>query len=151
MKLDGKIYKLIKTKKYFKIHKIFFFVQGVNQNSSDRLSTKQKLCTIKFTSYQLLNQIAIKTLNASIYYKNKFVIKSNTFLVKPHLNYKFLKHLTLNTFNSLFFELLLIKFNNRVYSPNSLKNIYSFNYFEKNLLFYQFCKAHLKNWYKLSK
>lgn len=151
MKLDGKTYKLIKTKKYFKTNKFFFFVQGIHQNSLDRLVAEQKLFTIGFTNYKLLNQIAIKTLNTSIYSKNRFVIRSNTFLIKPHINNKFLKHEILNTLNSLFFEVLIIKLNNKIYSAKSLKNIYSFDYVGMKLLFYQFSLTHLKNWYKFSK
>jgi hypothetical protein len=98
-----------------------------------------------------LNQIAIKVLNISIYSKNKFVIKSSTLLLKPHTTTKFLKHKILNTFNSMFFELLIIKLNNKLYSANSLKNIYSFNYKETKLLLYQFGTTHLKNWCKFSK
>ena len=151
MELDIKTYKLTKTKKYIQNSETFFFVQGINQNSLNKLYTEQKLFTIGFKSYKLSNRIAIKTLNASIYSKNKFVIKSTTFLIKPRINNMFLKHVILNTFNSLFFEVLIVKFNNKLYSTNSLKNIYSFAYKETKLLFYQFNVTHLKNCYKLSK
>lgn len=151
MKLDGKTYKLIITKKYFQTNKILFFVQGINQNSLNKLYTEQRLFTIGFKNYKLLNRIAIKTLSVSIYSKNKFVIKSTTFLIRPRINQIFLKHVILNTFNSLFLELLIIKFNDRLYSASSLKNMYSFTYNETKLLFYQFNTTCLKNWYTFSK
>ena len=151
MKLTIKDYKIARTKNYFKSGNFFFFVNGLNRNSLDWLLTEQELKTIGFNYYKVLNKIAVKTLNTSIYAKISPAIKGSTFLVKPQKIKPFLKQTILTTFNPLFFELLIVKFNNRIYSADSLKNAYSLEYKETKLLFYQFSLTHLKTYSKFSK
>ena len=151
MKLSVKDYKIIKTKEYFKKSDLFFLVNGINRNSLDWLIIEQGLKTIGFDYYKVLNRTTITTLNNSIYPNISSVIKGSTFLLKPPLNKSFSKHTILTTFNPLFFELLIIKFNNKIYSMNSLKSAYSLQYKETKLLLYQFSSTHLKTCYRLSK
>ena len=151
MKLSVKDYKIVKTKEYFKTNNLFFFVNGINQNSLDWLIVEQGLNTIGFNYYKVLNKTTITMLNNSVYTNVSSVIKGSTFLLKPQLKKGFSKHTILNSFNLLFFELLIIKFNNKVYPMNSLKNIYSLQYKEAKLLVHQFSSTHLKTCYKLSK
>jgi len=151
MKLKIKDYKIEKTKKYLKVNNFFFFINGINQNALDWLLTEQKLKTIGFSYYKVLNKTTVKTLNTSIYKKTCPIVKGSTILLKPQKSQPFLKQTVVNTFNSLFFELLIFKFNNKIYSVNSLKNTYSLNYKEAKLLFYQFNLTTLKICYKLSK
>lgn len=151
MKLNVKDYKIVKTKEYFKKNDLFFFVNGTNQNSLDWLIIEQGLNKIGFNYHKVLNRTTITTLNNSIYIGMSSVIKGSTFLLKPQLNQCFSKHTILNTFNPLFFELLIIKFNNKIYLINSLKSTYSLQYKETKLLLYKFGSTHLKTYYKLSK
>lgn len=151
MKLSVKDYKIIKTKNYFKTNNLFFFANGINRNSLNWLVAEQKLKTIGFNYYKVLNKPTIKTLNNSVYTYISFMVKGSTFLLKPYLNKPFIKHTILNTFNPLFFELLSIKFNNKIYSANSFKSVYSLEYRETKLLLYQFSLAHLKTCYIFSK
>ena len=151
MKLSVKDYKTVKTKEYFKASKLFFIVNGINRNSLDWLLIEQGLKTIGFNYYKILNKTVLKTLDNSIYNNTKPVINGSTFLIKPQTNRHFLKQTILNTFNPLFFELLVIKFNNRVYPVTSLENTYSLKYKETKLLFYQFNLTHLKTGFTVSK
>lgn len=151
MKLSVKDYQIIKTKKYLRSNNLFFFVSGINKNSLDWLLTEQGFKIIGFNYHKILNKTTIKTLNTSIYSNISLTIKGSTFLVKPQKNKHFLKQTPLNTFNPLFFELLIIKLNNQMYSVNFLKNTYSLAYKEAKLLLYQFNLTHLKTCYKLSK
>ena len=151
MELSVKDYKIAKAKKYFKTTSLFFVVNGINRNSLDWLIIEQGLKTIKFNCYKVSNKTAVKTLNISTYADIGASVKGSTFLIKPPKTKHFLKQTILNTFNSLFFELLIIKFNNRLYSANSLKNSYSLKYKEAKLLLYQFNLVHLKTCYKISK
>ena len=98
-----------------------------------------------------MNKTTVKTLNCSIYQKISSVVKGSTFLVKPQPDNLFVKQTILNTFNLLFFELLVFKFNNKIYSTNSLKNAHSLNYKEAKLLIYQFSLTSIKACYKISK
>ena len=68
----------------------------------------------------------------------------------PYLQY-FLGQKILTTFILLFFELLIIKFNNKIYPTNNLKKTYSLDYKETKLLLYQFVVISLKTCHKLSK
>lgn len=151
MKLTIKDYKIGKTKKYLKNNNLFFFVNGINRNALDWLLTEQKLNTIGFKYYKVLNKTTVKTLNSSVYTKISSVVKGSTFLIKPQYNKLFTKQTVLNTFNPLFFELLIFKFNNKIYSISSLKNTYSLNYKEKKLLLCQFNLTSIKACYKFSK
>ena len=151
MKLSIKDYKIAKAKKYFKTTSLFFVVNGINRNSLDWLLIKQGLKTIGFNCYKVSNKTAVKTLYASTYANVNASIKGSTFLIKPPQTKHFLKQTILNTFNPLFFELLIIKFNNRLYSANSLENAYSLKYKEAKVLLYQFNLVHLKTCYRISK
>lgn len=151
MKLNVKDYKIIKTKEYFKASELFFCVNGINRRSIDWLLIEQGLKAIGFSYYKLLNKTTLKALDESIYSNTKTIISGSTFLVKPMSNKYFLKQIILNNFNLLFFELLIIKFNNQAYSLTSLQNIYSLEYKETKLLFYQFNLTHLKTYFKFSK
>ena len=151
MKLKVKDYKIIKTKEYFKTNSFFFFVNGINRNSLDWLLIEQGLKIIGFNSYKVLNRTVLKTLDNSIYSNTRPAISGSTFLIKPLRDKHFLKQTILNTFNPLFFELLIIKFNNRAYSVTSLETTYSLEYKETKLLFYQFNLIYLKTCYIISK
>ena len=151
MKLNTKDYKIKKTKKYFKTNHLFFFVNGISRNTSGWRFTEQELTTIGFKYFKVLNKTTIKTLNSSIYTKISPVIKGSTFLIKPQSNKLFFKQKVLNTFTPLFFELLIFKFNNKIYSADSLKNTHSLNYKETKLLLYQFYLVYNKGCYKFSK
>lgn len=151
MRLSVKDYKILKIRKYFKTNHLFFFVNGISRDSLDWLLTEQGLKTIEFNYYKVLNRTTIKTLNISIYTNLKFIIKGSTFLIKPELNKHFSKQTLFNTFNHLFFTLLIIKFNSKIYPASSLKNTYSLEYKETKLLFYQFNLTHLKVCSKFSK
>ena len=151
MKLTVKDYKIIKTKKYIKTNDFFFFVNGINQNSLGELLIGQGLQTAGFDSYRLLNRLTLQTLDKSIYRDTHAVISGSTFTIKPLCNQHFLRQTILNTFNSLFFELLVIKLNNRVYPVTSLQNLYSLDYKQTKLLFYQFSLTSLKKYSQISK
>lgn len=151
MKLTVKNYKIIKIKKYFKLSHFFFVVNGINRDSLDWLLTKQGLETVGFNYYKILNRITTKTLNTSIYLNIKSLTNGSTFFIKPKLNRYLPKQTILSTFNPLFFELLIIKLNNKVYTIDYFKNVYSLKYKETKLLFYQFNLTHLKTSFKFSK
>jgi hypothetical protein len=151
MKLKIKDYKIEKTKKYLKVNNLFFFINGLNRSALDWLSAEQELKTIGFSYYKVLNKTTVKTLNTSIYKKVYPAIKGSTILLKPQKSQPFLKQTVLSTFNLLFFELLIFKFNNKIYSVNSLKNTYSLSYKEAKLLLYQFNLTSVKICYKFSK
>ena len=151
MKLKIKSYKIEKTKKYFQANNLFFFVNGINRNALDWLLTEQELKKIGFNYFKVLNKTTVKTLHNSIYRKIYPVIKGSTIVLKTQKTQSFLKQTVLNIFSFLFFELLIFKFNNKIYSVNLLKNSHSLDYKEAKLLLYQFNLTSIKICYKFSK
>lgn len=151
MKLNIKNYKITKTNKYFRTNELFFFVNGASQNSLNWLSIEQGLKGLGFSYYKIVNKTTTTSLSNSIYRNTKTVISGCTFLIKPNTTKHFLKQTILNNFNPLFFELLLIKLNNRTYSLTSLDTVYSLKYKETKLLFYQFNLTYLKTSWIISK
>lgn len=151
MKLNVKDYKIAKTKKYFKTENLFFFIHAISRNALDWPLIEKELKTTKLSYYRLLNKTTLKAFNKSIYNNTRPVVNGSTFLVKPLSNNHILKQIILNTFNLLFFKLLIVKFNNRAYSATSLQNSYSLEYKKTKLLFYQFNVTYIKICYKISK
>jgi len=151
MQLSLKDYKILKTKKYIKTNSVFFFANGTSKNSLDWLSTEQDLKTVKFNYYKLFNKTGIKTLNNSIYKNVRSIVNGLTFFIKPNSNKPLLKQTVANSLDSLLFELLLIKFNNKLYPSSVFENLYAFNYKKTKLLLYQFKLTNLKLCSKFSK
>lgn len=151
MKLNLKDYKILKTKKYIKTSSLFFFTNGTSKNSLNWLSTEQGLKTAEFNCYKLFNKTSLKNLENSVYKKIKPIVSGLTFLIKPNLSKSLLKRTITNNFDLLLFELALIKFNNKLYSLSVLKDVYTFNYKETQVLFYKFKLSNLKLCSKFSK
>lgn len=146
MKLHKKDYTTLKTKKYLKKNKLLFLFSGVNQNFNNWILTEQGLKVMHFGYYKVYNQTATRTIKNSIYSRIKSAINGTTFFIKHYSSSEILsRQVLLNKFEPMFFTLLAIKLNNKVYGPNQLKNINSINYKECNLLLYQFGVTHLKS------
>lgn len=137
MQLDFKSYKAIKTKNYVKKENIYFFFNGVGKNSNYWISIEQNLKTINFDYYKIFNQMSRKILNKSLYKNIKWVINSLTFLIKPKTNQLF-KQILIANFESILFNLLAIKINNKVYQMVQLKKNYSLEYQNNKKLIFQF-------------
>ena len=125
---------------------------GNTLKSYDWIITEQFFKNMNFKYYKIFNKAAIKTLNKSVYKKIKTTINGITFFIKPTQNITSLtKQLLFNNFELLFFSLIAIKINNKIYSSKQLKNINSLNYKKNKLLIYQFNITHLKFYYNFSK
>lgn len=151
MKLNEKTYKILKIQKHFKTFDLFFFANGPNSEASGYLGIKQGLKAARFKLHKTLNKLTKVALRNSIYTSVIQTITGSTFLLKPKEHKLFSKQTVLTTFNSLFFELLALKLNNKTYSSNTLQKIYSLEYRETKLLVCQFGITSLKTGFKLSK
>ena len=147
MKFNHKDYKVFETKKYFKKDNFFFFFSGININSNKWInSTERVLKKVKTTYFKISNRITKKTLKKSIYINTKFLIKGITFLIKYKNNKKLLiKNNILKNFNILFFNLLVVKINNKWYSTTTLKKIKVLKYKENKQLLHQFLNTKNRN------
>jgi len=63
--------------------------------------------------------------------------------MKPKIKRLF-KQILISNFESLLFDMLAIKINNKIYQTTQLKNNYSLNYNDNKLLIFQFGLTHLK-------
>jgi hypothetical protein len=146
VKILPKTYKFKKNKNYIKTNSLFFFFNGANINSTDWITTEQKLKTYSFNYYKIFNKTILITLKKSIYCNIKSsIISSLILLVKPEFNNKILnKKIVLNKLDFLNFVLLSINLNNKMYSVVTMKEISSFRYFSNKLLLYSFLSTSLK-------
>lgn len=146
MKFTTKEYIIIKTKNYAQKIDLFFFFNGVNRNFNDWIILEQGLNKIKFNYYKVFDKTSRKILNTSIYSNVSALINGLIFFLKPLSNNRqeITKQNLLNDFEPLFFTLLALKLNNKIYSTNQLKIIWSFNYHDNPLLFFKFGLTNLK-------
>lgn len=146
MKILPKTYKLNKNKQYIKTNNLIFFFNTVNVSSYNWIIVEQKLKLYNLSYYKVLNKTVIITFQKSIYSNLKSVlISSLVTFIKPNLNNKNLNKKTLFSKLSLLnFIFLSINLNNKIYSVNQIKKIYSFIYYINKLLFYKFLITHLK-------
>jgi len=146
MEFTAKSYKILKIKKYLKKKNLFFFFNGVNQNSEDWIITEQGLQIINFSYYKVFNKTANKILKNSIYDNFQPTINGTTFFIQPKSDSKPLSRLILTSnFDKLLFVILAIKLNNKIYGETQIKNSNSLEYNENILLFYQFGVTQLKS------
>lgn len=152
MKFNTKNYKIDKTKNYIETNDILFFFNGVNKKSNDWIHTEQNLKKINFKYYKIFNKTTKKELNNSSINNNlSNIINGITFLLTPEQNTKnLLKNIILKDLTFLFFVLLTVKLNNKLYSVNQLKQSNSLNYINNKLLIYQFSIVHLKRFNSLN-
>jgi hypothetical protein len=144
MKLNSKIYKTNKTKNLIK-NNILFIYNGINRKTTESIIIEQELKNINFECYKVFNKITLKTFKNSKFKNFKYNINSLIFFIKPNSNNTELKkRLLINYFESLFFKLLSIKLNNKIYSFKQLNKIYSMNYKNNKILLYQFGITNLK-------
>lgn len=149
MEFSSKEYKTSKTKQYIKTTKLFFFFTGIDKSSNDWILIEQNLNNLKFNYYKVFNKITTQTLQNSIYNNVKPIINGITFLIKPTFESQLLsKQVLINSFEPLFFVMLALKLNNKVYSTKRLGNMSSLEYHENKLLLYQFGLTNLKFYFK---
>lgn len=80
----------------------------------------------------------------SVYQILKLIVNSIIFLIEPSTTKKILKQILVFSFEPLFFNLLGIKLNNKIYQATQLKKNYSLNYKNNKLLIFQFKLINLK-------
>jgi len=149
MELEKKNYQILKTRNYLKLNKLFFFFNGTNKNSDKWLLVEQQLKSLGYYSYKITNRPMHRTLNKSIYINIKPIVNGITFLIKPSSNsYVLTKSIFKKNFEPLFFIILAVKLNNKIYSYPQIQKINTFEYKINKLILYKFSIKHTKNCYK---
>lgn len=145
MEFTSKNYKIKKTKFYLQTNSLFFFYNGVNQNSDDGVFIEQSLKNMNFNYHKVFNKTSINTLNDSVFKIVKPTINGVTFFIKPSSKSKQLsKEVLFNNLEPLLFIMLAIKLNTKIYTTTQLKNTNSFKYQKNKLILFQFGVTSLK-------
>lgn len=148
MHFEFRNYQLSRTKQYLK-NKFLLFSNGANQNSQNWLTVEQGLSSSKLKYYKIYNKIALKVLNHSIYKNIQQLVQGTFFFLQLNKNKTaFLnKKKLFKNLETIFFKLVSIKLNNKIYSIAQIKNIKSFKYKNNIALLYQFFLVNLKSQY----
>lgn len=149
MKLTLKDYKTLNTKQYIKSTNLYFFFNGIDQNSKDFIKIKQKLKNINFNCYKIFNKTSTKIFKDSIYKNVTPLVNGEIFFVKYTVKKPLSKKNLFNNFENLMFIFLASKINNKIYFSHQFKNINVLNYYKNNLLLNQFLISNLKKKYLL--
>lgn len=145
MELTLKDYKILKTKKYIRNNDLFFFFNGINQNSIDGTKTEQELKKLNLSYFKIFNKTSKNLFKNSVYQNIEPLINGLTILIKS--NSENSKNLTITKkklLNLESFAFLAIKMNKNIYSLNQVKYANSLKYQESKLLLYQFKLTNIK-------
>nr|YP_009688006.1 hypothetical protein [Haslea nusantara]QDX17607.1 hypothetical protein [Haslea nusantara] len=150
MHFEFRDYQFLKIKQYLK-EKFLLFSNGANQTSTHWLAVEQSLHRSNLKYYKVYNKIALKVVNKSIYTNIGQLIKGTFFFLKLEKNLPLVtKKKLFKELETIFFTLLSIKLNNKIYSIAQIKKIKSLKYKSNMALFYQFLLANLKGVYGIT-
>nr|YP_010516653.1 hypothetical protein ON958_mgp27 [Haslea pseudostrearia]UXN44196.1 hypothetical protein [Haslea pseudostrearia] len=150
MHFESREYQFLKIKQHLK-NKFLLFANGANKTSQDWLSVEQSLSNSNLKYYKIYNKIALKVLKNSIYKNISQMIQGTFFFLKLNeISLLINKQKLFDSLRSIFFTLLSIKLNNKVYSIVQIKNIKSLKYKNNMAVLYQFFFVNLKYVYGIS-
>nr|YP_010516693.1 hypothetical protein ON925_mgp23 [Haslea provincialis]UXN44236.1 hypothetical protein [Haslea provincialis] len=150
MHFEFRDYQFLKVKQYLK-QKFLLFSNGANQTSTNWLAVEQSLSKSNLKYYKVYNKIALKVLKKSIYNNIRQAVKGTFFFLKLDKNSTLLtKQKLFKKLESVFFTLLSVKLNNKIYSIAQMKKLKSLNYRNNMAIFYQFLSTNLKCAYGLT-
>jgi hypothetical protein len=140
MDFTSKEYGIAKLKILVKKNDLFLFYSGTNSEERDRRSSDQLLRKMQCFNSKIFNRTTFITFEASVFNGTKYLVNGITYFVLPPAVYKILSKQMVNSkLVFLTFDLIVIKFNNKMYSTPQLVEIDFFEYFKFNLAFYQWC------------
>jgi hypothetical protein len=139
MIFNYKQYKVIKVRGYFRVNKNFFAVACANKRSSIWLKIKQNLSKLELNYCKIENKSTNRVLKRSILKALRHIINGPIFFFKSSDNLQMLQKTWLvDNLEPFVFNMLILKFNNKVYSIKNHENLEDLNYKINILLFYQF-------------
>ena len=144
MQFNLKNYQIHKTKKQLK-NDFLFLAIGANQSSQNLINVSQNLHELNLSYYKIYNNTTIKLLKNSVYQNLFKTLNTTLFFIKPQRNDKLLtKNNLANTLKNIFFTLLIIKLDKKMYLITQLKSLRSLNYMQNVAMLYQFLLLNLK-------
>ena len=144
MQFNLKNYQIHKTKKQLK-NDFLFLAIGANQSSQNLINVSQNLHELNLSYYKIYNNTTIKLLKNSVYQNLFKTLNTTLFFIKPQRNDKLLtKNNLANTLKNIFFTLLIVKLDKKMYLITQLKSLRSLNYMQNVAMLYQFLLLNLK-------
>jgi hypothetical protein len=134
-----KQYKSTHYENYIKKNAFFLITHGAVFKARESITLKRFSKNHKIGIKKALNIFLKKKLENSIFCKKNFVIKGPIFLLKG-----LEKKIFINFFELFFFNTLLLKLNDKMYSNENFRNISSLKYKNNMLIFYKFRSVNLK-------
>jgi hypothetical protein len=143
MQINFKSYKIKKNKHYIKKNNIYFFFKAPSRSAKNWILIDQTLKIMNFTYYKIFNKASRNIINKSIYKNINEAINGITFLIKPK-SLKITKEILIANLESLCFNMLAVKLNNKIYQTMVVKNSFSLYYPNVKKIAFQFRLIHLK-------
>jgi hypothetical protein len=132
MELTSKGYSTAKFKITIRKSDSFLFYSGINPDELERRYSAQFLRKMQYSNLQIFNRTTLIGFAASVFNNTKSVINGITYLMQPSLLVNSLsKQMFNNKLESLTLNLIVMKFNNKMYSTPQLGVV---NFFEYALL-----------------
>lgn len=144
MKFNLKEYQKQKIKHQLKNNPLILFSINTNQNSQTWITTEQELKKLNFNYYKIYNNSTKKIIKNSINKNTTNLINSTFFLLKPTSKTAQINNKILHQLNSIFFTILAIKLNQKIYMITQSKSIVSLNQKKNMAILYQFLLTNMK-------
>jgi hypothetical protein len=141
--MNFKIYQFLKIKSFLKTNNIIFLFSGINLNQNSLIQLEQNFIKLNFVYYKVYNELTIKLFKNSTFYNFNKLISGPFFFFRTKKKIM-IDILDFENSKFLFFLLLALKFNNRIYSILQIKNLYSINYKNNLVVLYQFLITSIK-------
>lgn len=151
MDFSSKNYQSIKLKKFFKTNNFFLWFHCAKLDLNQWTHTEQNLKKLKLNHLKALNGIASKLFENSIFENLRPAIRSFVSSVNPNFKTTELRFNSIKKDLKPSFELILVKLNNKIYSPAQLKGLDDFSYRKNVFNLYESLDQQLKRSYVLTK
>jgi len=144
LKFNFKEYQNQKIIRSFKNKNLLFFSINANLKSRSWIKNEQKLKEFELNYYKIYNNVSKKIIKKSIFFNMANIITSTFFFIIPNSNYTQINNKIFQYLNSIYFTILAIKLNNKIYNTNQIKKIMTFNYKKNVSILYQFLQTNIK-------
>lgn len=137
MQINFKNYKIKKSKDYLKKNSVYFFFKAPSKSAKSWIVIDQNLKIVNLRYYKIFNKASKNTVKKSIYKNINETINGITFLIKPKTSI-ISREILITNLESLCFNMLGIKLNNKIYQTMQIKNSVSLNYLNTKKVTLQF-------------
>lgn len=145
MKFEFREYTIQSTKDTIRNTNFFLFCNGANKNAKSWLITEQNIKKMDFKSHKVFNSITRKMIQGSTHKKATSLIDCAGFIFTTDFNTEIIIYSIINEIHkTVRFAVLAVKLNNKFVSVKDTRNLFTFKYLDKKLLFFKLKTSSLK-------